>query len=174
MRAEVPLSGTGAAVLTFAPVLCFGVLAGVAPRLARRLGIEPVLLGVVVAVAAGLAVRVLDGPVLLFVGTVVAGGAIAVGNVLVPPLIKRDFPDRAGLMMGVYTMAVSGSAAAAAGLTVPLGDAIGLGWRGALAVWTVPAVLAALAWLPRARAHTRTAQPPRARIARGAARWPGR
>jgi MFS transporter, CP family, cyanate transporter len=160
MRAEVPLSGTGAAVLTFAPVLCFGVLAGVAPRLARRLGIEPVLLAVVVAVAAGLAVRVLDGPVLLFVGTVVAGGAIAVGNVLVPPLIKRDFPGRAGLMMGVYTMAVSGSAAAAAGLTVPLGDAIGLGWRGALAVWTVPAVVAAVAWLPRARAHTRTAQPP--------------
>jgi MFS transporter, CP family, cyanate transporter len=160
MRADVPLSGTGAAVLTFAPVLCFGVLAGVAPRLARRLGIEPVLLAVVVAVAAGLAVRVLDGPVLLFVGTVVAGGAIAVGNVLVPPLIKRDFPSRAGLMMGVYTMAVSGSAAAAAGLTVPLGDAIGLGWRGALAVWAVPAVLAAVAWLPRARAHTRTAQPP--------------
>jgi len=84
MRADVPLSGTGAAVLTFAPVLCFGVLAGVAPRLARRLGIEPVLLAVMVAVAAGLAVRVLDGPVLLFVGTVVAGGAIAVGNVLVP------------------------------------------------------------------------------------------
>ena len=159
MRADVPLSGTGAAVLTFAPVLCFGVLAGVAPRLARRLGIEPVLLAMMVAVAAGLAVRVLDGPVLLFVGTVVAGGAIAVGNVLVPPLIKRDFPGRAGLMMGVYTMAVSGSAAAAAGLTVPLGDAIGLGWRGALAVWAVPAVLAAVAWLPRARAHTRTAQP---------------
>jgi len=172
MRAEVPLSGTGAAVLTFAPVLCFGVLAGVAPRLARRLGIEPVLLAVVVAVAAGLAVRVLDGPVLLFVGTVVAGGAIAVGNVLVPPLVKRDFPDRAGLMMGVYTMAVSGSAAAAAGLTVPLGDAIGLGWRGALAVWAVPAVLAALAWLPRARAHTRTAQPPRARsLRRSALAW---
>jgi cyanate permease len=117
MRADVPLSGTGAAVLTFAPVLCFGVLAGVAPRLARRLGIEPVLLAVMVAIAAGLAVRVLGGPLLLFVGTVVAGGAIAVGNVLVPPLVKRDFPDRVGLMMGVYTMTVSGAAAVAAGLT---------------------------------------------------------
>jgi MFS transporter, CP family, cyanate transporter len=172
MRADVPLSGTGAAVLTFAPVLCFGVLAGVAPRLARRLGIEPVLLAVMVAVAAGLTVRVVDGPVLLLVGTVVAGGAIAVGNVLVPPLVKRDFPNRVGLMMGVYTMAVSGSAAAAAGLTVPLGDAIGLGWRGALAVWAVPAVLAAVIWLPRARAHTRTAQPPSARsLRRSALAW---
>ena len=160
LRAGLPLSGAGAAVLTTLPVLCFGLLATVTPRLARRFGIEPVLVGVMAALAAGALVRVLDGPALLFAGTVVVGGSIAIGNVLLPPLIKRDFPDRSGLMMGVYTMAVSGSAAAAAGLTVPLGDAMGLGWRGALAVWTVPAVVAAVAWLPRARAHTRTAQPP--------------
>ena len=166
MRADVPLSGTEAAVLTFLPVLCFGVLAGVAPRLARRLGIEQVLLAVMAAVAVGLVVRVLDGPAVLFVGTVVVGGAIALGNVLVPPLVKRDFPNRVGLMMGVYTMAVSGSAAAAAGLTVPLGDAIGLGWRGALAVWFVPAVVAAVAWLPRVGAQTRAAQPPAGRSLR--------
>ena len=172
MRADVPLSGTGAALLTFLPVLCFGVFAAVAPRLAGLVGIEPTLLTVMVAVAIGLAVRVLDGPVLLFVGTVVAGGAIAIGNVLVPPLVKRDFPDRAGLMMGVYTMTVSGSAAVAAGLTVPLGQAIGLGWRGALAVWLVPAVLAAVVWLPRARAHNRTAEPSAGRsLWRSALAW---
>jgi MFS transporter, CP family, cyanate transporter len=62
--------------------------------------------------------------------------------------------------MGVYTMAVSGSAAVAAGLTVPLGDALGLGWRGALGIWAVPALVAALAWLPQVRAHTRPPSPP--------------
>ena len=154
IRSDLPLSGTGAAVLTFLPVLCFGLLAVTAPRLARRWGIEPVLLGVLGVLAAGLLLRVLDGPTVLLLGTVLAGGAIAVGNVLVPPLIKRDFPDRVGLMMGVYTMAVSGSAAVAAGLTVPLGDAIGLGWRGALGVWMAPAVLAAMVWLPQVRSHT--------------------
>jgi CP family cyanate transporter-like MFS transporter len=154
------------------PVLCFGVFAAAAPRLARRAGIEMTLLVVVTAVAIGLAVRVLEGPVLLFVGTVVAGGAIAIGNVLVPPLVKRDFPDRTGLMMGVYTMTVSGSAAVAAGLTVPLGAVVGLGWRGALAVWLVPAVLAAVVWLPRARAHTHTAEPSTGRsLRRSALAW---
>lgn len=160
VRAAVPLSGTGAALLTMVPVLCFGLLAVVAPRLARRSGIEPVLMAVVLAIAVGLLGRVTDGAAVLFVGTVVVGGAIAVANVLLPPLIKRDFPQRPGLMMGVYTMAVSGSAAVAAGLTVPLGDALGLGWRGALGVWAVPAVLAALAWLPQVRAHTRPPNPP--------------
>jgi MFS transporter, CP family, cyanate transporter len=105
-------------------------------------------------------VRVLDGPALLFAGTVVVGGSIAIGNVLLPPLIKRDFPDRSGLMMGVYTMAVSGAAAVAAGLAVPLADA-GLGWRGALGAWALPAAVAALAWLPRMRGHTRPPATPR-------------
>lgn len=115
LRAGLPLSGIGAAALTTVPVLCFGLLATVAPRLARRFGIEPVLAGVMAALAAGALVRVLDGPPVLFAGSVVAGGAIAIGNVLLPPLIKRDFPDRSGLMMGVYTMAVSGAAASRPG-----------------------------------------------------------
>ena len=161
LRAGLPLSGAGAAVLTTLPVVCFGLLATVAPRLARRFGIEPVLAGVMAALAAAALVRVLDGPPLLFLGTVVAGGAIAIGNVLLPPLIKRDFPDRSGLMMGVYTMAVSGAAAVAAGLAVPLADATDLGWRGALGAWAVPAAIAALAWVPRMRGHTRPpASPP--------------
>jgi MFS transporter, CP family, cyanate transporter len=160
IRTDLPLSGTGAALLTFLPVLCFGLFAIAAPWLARRWGIEPVLLGVLGVLAAGLLVRVLDGPTVLLLGTVLAGGAIAVGNVLVPPLIKRDFPDRVGLMMGIYTMTVSGSAAVAAGLTVPLGEAMGLGWRGALGVWLTPAVLAAAVWLPQVRNHTRPPEPP--------------
>ena len=157
LRVDVPLSGTGAAVLTTLPVLCFGLLATVAPRLARRFGMEAVLVGTMLALAAGAVGRVLDGPAALFAGTVVAGGAIAVANVLLPPLIKRDFPDRTGLMMGVYTMAVSGAAAVAAGLAVPLAEAADLGWRGSLGVWAVPAALAALIWLPRLRRRERPA-----------------
>ncbi len=161
VRAGLPLSGAGAAVLTTLPVLCFGLLATVAPRLVRRFGIEPVLVGVMAALAVAAVGRVLDGPPALFTGTVIVGGAIAIGNVLLPPLIKRDFPDRSALMMGVYTMAVSGMAAVAAGLAVPLAGS-GLGWRGALGVWAVPAAVAALAWLPRLRGHTRPPATPRA------------
>src|SRR4051794_20997774 len=160
LREQVPLSGTGAALLTTIPVLCFGLLAVAAPRLAQRAGIEPVLMVVLLTLMSGLLVRVVDGSPLLFLGTAVAGGAIAVGNVLLPPLIKRDFPARAGLMMGVYSMTVSGSAAVASGATVPLGDLVDLGWRGALGIWAVPVAVAALAWLPQLRGHTRPQQRP--------------
>jgi MFS transporter, CP family, cyanate transporter len=161
VRADLGLTGTGAAVLTMLPVLCFGVLAVAAPVLARRVGMEPVLMVALILLTAGLGGRVLGGPSLLLAGTVVVGGSIAIANVLLPPLIKRDFPGGMGAMMGVYTMSLAGSAALAAGITVPLGNAIGQGWRGALWLWTWPAAVAAMAWLPMVSRSTR---PPRRRV----------
>lgn len=161
VRTELRLSATAAALLTMLPVLCFGVMATVAPRLARRAGTGHVLLAVLLAVAAGCLLRVSGGAALLFAGTVVAGGAIAVANVLLPPLIKGDFPARSGLMMGVYTMTLSAAAALAAGAAVPLGDVLGSGWRGGLGAWAAPALLAAVLWLPFVRGHARPpAAPP--------------
>jgi cyanate permease len=113
VRIDLALTGTLAALLVSLPVLCLGALAPAAPRLARRWGMEPIIAMVLGAIAAGLLLRVVGGTGLLFVGTVIASGAIAVANVLLPALIKRDFPAHSGAMMGVYTMALSGFAAVA-------------------------------------------------------------
>jgi CP family cyanate transporter-like MFS transporter len=150
IRADLGLSGGLAAVLTSVPVLCLGLLAPAAPVLARRWGIEPVIALVLGVLTTGLLVRVLGGTAALFAGTVLASGAIAVANVLLPALVKRDFPASTGTMMGVYTMSLSGSAAVAAGITAPLAEATG-GWRGGLGGWAVPAAVALLVWLPLAR-----------------------
>lgn len=150
IRADEDLSATAAGVLTTLPVLCFGLLAPVAPVLARRWGLERALLASLVALCAGFALRLVPGVWALFAGTVVAGCAIGLGNVLLPALIKRDFADRIGLMTGLYSMALSGGAALAAGLTLPVAAATGLDWRGALASWGVLAVVGALVWVPRA------------------------
>ncbi|MEU0794235.1 MFS transporter [Amycolatopsis sp. NPDC005961] len=144
------LSGTTAGILTALPILCFGLLAPAVPRLAGRVGMERALVVALLLLCAGIAVRALDGRVALFAGTVLVGGAITIGNVLLPAMIKRDFADRAGLMTGLYTMAISAGAALAAGLTVPIARAGGMNWRGALAVWGGLAVLALFAWIPRA------------------------
>jgi MFS transporter, CP family, cyanate transporter len=154
LRADLGLSGTAAAVLTAVPVICLGAVAATAPALARRWGMEPIVAAVLGVLVGALLLRVTDGTVVLFAGTIVASGAIAVANVLLPAIIKRDFPTGSGAMMGVYTMALSGSAAVAAASTVPIGDAVGHGWRGALGAWAAPAAVGLVAWLPFARAHT--------------------
>jgi len=146
------LSSAGASALTAAPVFCFGLLALVAPRIARRLGLHRAVLAVVATVTVGLVIRIGPDIATLFIGTVIAAAGIATANVLLPVLVKRDFPEATGTMMGLYTTAVVGSAAIGAGLTVPIADAIGHGWRGGLGIWVAAAAIAFLLWLPHARA----------------------
>jgi len=154
IKADLSLTSVQAALLTSLPVLCFGLLAPLAPRLGRRFGIEATIAAVVSVIALGLVVRLGPNPFTLFVGTLVAGGAVAIANVLVPPLIRRDFPRQIGLMTGVYTASMTLTSTIAAAVTVPLGVVSGLGWRGGLGFWALPAAAAVVAWLPQLRDRT--------------------
>ncbi|MFC9237036.1 CynX/NimT family MFS transporter [Streptomyces decoyicus] len=155
IRDDSGMSAAATSLLTALPLLCFGLLAPIAPRLGRRFGMERSLLGTMALICGGTALRLLDSVVALFAGTVVIGAGIAVANVLLPGLIKRDFPARAGLMTGLYSMSLFGGAALAAGVTVPFQQAVGLNWRATLACWGALAVLALVCWLPQLRTHSR-------------------
>lgn len=151
IRTDTGLSGTGAGLLVALPVLCFGGLAPVAPILARRIGTQATLVGALALLTAGLAVRLLPGLGFLFVGTVMAGAAIALGNVLLPVLVRRSFPARTGLMTALYTTALLAMAALAAAIAVPVANALGGGWRPGLGVWITPALVALVVWLVQLR-----------------------
>jgi CP family cyanate transporter-like MFS transporter len=140
LQRELGLSATAAGVLTAAPVLCFGLLAPAAPVLARRLGGERALLLALLPILVGVAGRAAGSAFALFAGTVLAGAGIAVANVLVPSVVKGRFDRGAGIVTGLYVAALTGGAALAAGLTVPLAGEVG--WQGALAAWSIPAALA--------------------------------
>lgn len=148
IRRDLGMSGAQAGVLTALPVLCFGLAAFAGPSLARRFGLERTIGAVLLLVGAGIAVRSSGGMGLLFLGSAVLALAIAVANVLLPAIIKADFPDSVGLMTGAYTTVMSLAAAVAAAIAVPVADALG-GWRASLAVWLVAVGLAFVAWLPQ-------------------------
>lgn len=150
IRHTTGLSSAGGGLLTALPVFCFGFAALATPSLIRRLGMAPALILTVVAVACGSALRLAPPVALLFLGTAVIGSGIAIGNVLVPTLIKRDFPKRRVLMTALYSVALSGGAAISAGLTVPIEHAIGISWRPAIAIWGVVALFGLLLWAPHA------------------------
>ncbi len=154
------LSATAAGLLTSLPVLCLGLFAPLAPRLAQRFDAERTIFGLLFVLAIGTALRGVFGSFGLFAGTLLAGAAIGVVGTLLPSLIKRDYAARAGTMTGLYTMALCLGAGAAAGLSVPLRNLLG-GWRQALACWALFALLAALAWWPQVRRKHREARSPR-------------
>ena len=149
IRGDTGISDGVAGLLTTLPLLAFGLLSPIAPRVARRFGMERVLLASLLVLAVGILLRWVGAVAALFLGTVVLGAAIAVANVLLPSLVKREFPGHAGLMTSVYSTSLGISAAVAAGVSVPLTQLADIGWRGALAVWTIPVLLASVAWLPQ-------------------------
>ncbi|NDZ78289.1 MFS transporter [Streptomyces sp. SID10853] len=155
IRDSSGMSSPAISMLTSLPLLCFGLLAPISPRLGRRLGMERALLVAMGLIVAGTLVRLAPSTIALFGGTIVIGAGIAIGNVLLPGLIKRDFPHRVGPLMGVFSMSLFTGAAAAAGLSVPIQQASGANWRMVLAGWGVLALVAGLVWLPQIRNRTR-------------------
>jgi MFS transporter, CP family, cyanate transporter len=151
IRMDTGISHGVAGLLLTLPLLAFGVLSPVVPQLARRFGMERMMFASLLLLAAGIVVRSAGTVAVLFLGTAVLGAAIVVGNVLLPALVKREFPQRVGLMTSIYTTALGISGALAAGVSVPLAQLTGMGWRGSLALWALPAFIAAVAWLPHLR-----------------------
>lgn len=146
---DLALSEPMQGLLGALPLLAFAVGSPLVHRLTRRTGVDGALLLALLLIAAGLALRPFTGVPGLWLGTAVAGLAIAIGNVLVPVVVRRDYPARLALATGFFTMFMSLAAAVASGTAVPFADR--WGWRTALAAWAVPPLLIAVAWAVRMR-----------------------
>jgi len=154
LASHLHLSSAAIAVLAAAPVLCFAVFSLPAAPLSRRFGEERVLLAALLALAAGLLMRGALPGWLLFPGTVVAAGAVAFMNVLLPSLVKRRSPARAGLLIGIYLLSLSAGGILGSLIAVPVFQASGNSVGLALGMWALPAAAAALVWLPQRRRRT--------------------
>ncbi len=142
------LSPAVSGYLTTLPVLCMGLFAPFAPFIAQKIGIERSLLLVLLAITFGTAARSFLGYDWLFLGTALAGAGIAIGNVLLPSLVKRDFSRQAAIITGLYTMFLVGGAALASAITIPISKAFGGSWQVGLGIWTILGLVALLAWTP--------------------------
>lgn len=163
IRDDLGLSAAAAGLLTTLPVLCMGVFAPLAQRLAHRVGREATVAWALVALLGGLLLR-LAGAVLplLLASTLLVGIGIALSGTVLPGIVKEHFRRRSGAMTGVYLLAMMVGATAAAALSVPFADATG-SWRLSLSAWAVVALLGLLAWLPVVRAvndHDEQPEPP--------------
>ncbi len=147
VRADLGLDGVLAGVLTTLPPLCFAVIGLLAPAIATRLGLHRAALASLLAIIAGQTIRVLvDQTAVFFAATVLALAGMAAGNVLLPSLVRRHFPDRIGLVTGVYSLALGLGVAMASLLSAPIAAATG-SWHWSLGIWILTAVIAAVPWL---------------------------
>ena len=149
IRSDTGIGHTMVGLLTSLPLLAFAAVSPFAPRLAKRLGLESALLLAVMIVTIGVALRLLPSVLSLYAGTAILGCGIALSNVLLPSLIKRDFPLRVGIVTGLYSVSMNIFGAIASGVSVPVAGATSIGWRASLAMWALLSILALLLWLPQ-------------------------
>jgi MFS transporter, CP family, cyanate transporter len=150
IRADTGLSSTALGLLGAVPLLTFAVVSPSVHLLSRRIGAERAVFAALIVLVVGTVIRSLPGhQVSLWLGTVLLGAAIAVGNVLLPAIVKSRFPHNVAVLTSLYTSVMSGVAALASGVSVALA---GLGgWPLALGLWALLGVPALILWIPRLR-----------------------
>lgn len=146
IQGDTGLSNTFAGLLTTLPLLAFSLFSLVAPSVSRKIGVEKTMLYCMLLMCLGIVLRSLPSIWLLFIGTAFIGVAIGICNVLVPGLIKRDFPYKIGILTGIYTSSMNLWGAISSGITPFLADQ-SWGWRGSLGVWVILAASAAMLWI---------------------------
>ncbi|EBT1149798.1 CynX/NimT family MFS transporter [Salmonella enterica] len=150
IRSDYGLSTAQTGLLTTLPLLAFALVSPLAAGIAHRFGMERSLFAAMLLICAGIALRSLPSAALLFAGTAIIGCGIALGNVLLPGLIKRDFSQHVARLTGAYSLTMGAAAALGSALVVPLA-LHGFGWRGALLMLMLFPLLAFLIWLPQWR-----------------------
>ncbi|WP_419955406.1 CynX/NimT family MFS transporter [Neobacillus niacini] len=175
IQEDVGLAHWSAGLLMSLPLLVFAFMSPLVPKIANRLTNELTLIIGLTSLLIGIAIRSIPMTFFLFTGTLLAGLGIAIGNVLLPAVVKDKFPEKFGLMTSVYSTSMGLVASLASGISVPLAVNANLGWQGAQIVWTIPVVVAILVWIFLRKYNlkdSRALQPKKASAAKGMWRTP--
>lgn len=151
IRTDTGLSNGLLGLLTTIPVLCFGIFSVFTALVTRRFGTEKTMAFALLLLSGGIFLRTAHSSFALFAGTIILGIGIALGNVMLPGIVKKQFPNYVGWLTGIYSAMLAIGASLASGISVPLSERAGLGWRWALAVWGFFSLAAFISWLPQLR-----------------------
>lgn len=153
IQLDIGLSGTAAGLLTSLPLFAFGFLSPYAAPLARRVGIELAIFLSMLVLLLGLGLRYLPGAFTLYLGTGLIGIGIAISNVLLPGLLRRDFAHQLPLVTAFFTTILVTVGGLGSALSVPFAQLSN--WRFSLVAWALPVLLALVVWAPFLRHNSR-------------------
>ena len=135
-----------AGLLGAAPPLAFAAFGWMTPAIAHLTGYERLAWIAMLVTGAAQLCRLMTDSTLVFVTlSFLAYAAMGVGNVLLPPLVKLHFPDKIGVISGMYIMLISVGTALPAFVAVPVADATS--WRASAGIWAVFALSVVYPWI---------------------------
>ena len=155
VRDVLGVSAGAAGLVQAGSLVAMGLGSFLAVRLTVRVGRVHAMTAAVSALLVGTLLRLVSTLPTLVVGSIGLGAGIGVAGVLLSALVKEHLAARAGLVTGLYVVAMLVGATVASAGAVPLSDALG-GPAQSMGAWSVPAALALLVWLPIAAHAART------------------
>jgi MFS transporter, CP family, cyanate transporter len=151
IRGDLGISNGIAGFITTLPLISFAILSILAPRIGQALGNERSVYFGLIVLFVGIVIRSTGFTIALFAGTALIGVGVAIGNVLLPGIVKLKFPKKVGLMTSTYTTSMNTFAALGSGISIPLSQGLHLGWQKALAFWAIMTIVAIAIWTPQLR-----------------------
>ena len=146
LEAGLGLDTAGLSIIATLPPLSFAAFAAATPVLLRHSGLERAMALALGSMVLGHLLRALAWDPLSFIGgTVIGLAGVGVANVLLPPLVRRHYGTRIGLLTGLYVTTQSLGTALPALVGVPVSDAAG--WRVAMGLWAVLGAVGLVLWV---------------------------
>ncbi|MGF1799978.1 MFS transporter [Vibrio gigantis] len=146
------LNSSAAGFLTALPLLTFALFSPLVTKISQRIGLEPSLLLALVLITTGITLRSFGAIPTLYIGTVMIGLGIAIGNVLLPVVVKISFPTRIVTVTSLYIFTMGIGSTLGSSLMVPFSELTLFtltGWQLALLMNLVFPILALMIWLPK-------------------------
>ena len=114
------INNTIAGLITTIPLIAFAIFSPFVAKISNKIGLEKTLYLAAIVTSIGLLLRFYINTSVFFVTTFIIGVGLTVGNVLLPGLAKKYFPENLGVMTGFYAVVMNISASVAAGISYPI------------------------------------------------------
>ena len=146
IRLSTGISLQTASLLVVLPMLCMGIFPLLLPWIGRRLSESAwIVAGLFAIAAAGVWRLGLTTGWTLIASTLLGGIGIAVVQAMAPGVVKRWYPQRVPLAMGIYSAALMTGGGLAAMVSPLVAEHYGH-WQAGLGVWLIFPVIALVLW----------------------------
>lgn len=120
LKKLLEINNTVAGLITTIPLIAFAIFSPLVAKISNKIGLEKTIFLATIVASIGLLLRFYINTSIFFVTTFIIGVGITVGNVLLPGLTKKYFPENLGVMTGFYAVVMNISASIAAGISYPI------------------------------------------------------